>query len=268
LLRSLPVREPERLVRLLRGSWTNPIWEEIRDRHADLMESTAAWSDAQFDLAPGGAAEPVEGLWVSGRFFCMLRVPTVLGPTITPSDARRGAPDGLVAVVSYRFWQRRFGGAADVIGARLVLDRVPFTIVGVTPPGFFGPSVGRAFDVAVPIGAEPVLRGSESLLDRRSTWWLEIAGRLRPGQTAEDATRAVRLAQPLIREATMPDRWRPEDRGRYLKDAFSFVPAAGGPSGFRQQYARPLLTLMAVVVLVLLIACANVANLLLARAAA
>src|SRR5262249_51857947 len=168
----------------------------------------------------------------------------------------------------YRFWQRRFGGAADVIGARLVLDRVPFTIVGVTPPGFFGPSVGRAFDVAVPIGAEPVLRGSESLLDRRSTWWLEIAGRLRPGQTAEDATRAVRLAQPLIREATMPDRWRPEDAGRYLKDAFSFVPAAGGPSGFRQQYARPLLTLMAVVVLVLLIACANVANLLLARAAA
>jgi predicted permease len=270
LLRALPVRDPERLVRLEGGSWTNPIWEEIRDRHPDLLESVAAWADDhnRFDLAAGGEAEPVEGLWVSGGFFDTFGVPAALGRTITAADDRRGVPDGPVAVISWRFWQRRFGGAADVIGRRLTLDRVPFTIVGVTPSAFFGPTVGRAFDVAVPIGAEPVVHGSESWLDRRSTWWLEIGGRLRPGQTVEDATRAFRRVQPLIREATIPERLGRDGVQEYLREALSFVPAARGPSEFRRHYERPLLTLMAVVALVLLIACANVANLLLARASA
>jgi predicted permease len=271
LLRALPVREPERLVRLQGGSWTNAIWEAIRDGDPQLFESSTAWSDegVRFDLGQGGEAQPVLGLWTSGSFFDVLGVPAILGRTFTPADDRRGGgPDGPVAVISYPFWQRRFGGDADVIGRSLTLDRVPFTIIGVTPPGFFGPSVGRAFDVAVPIGTEPLLRGRESALDRRSTWWLEIVARLRPGQTVEDATSALRRVQPRIREATLPENFGVKALREYLREGLELVPAATGTSPIRERYERPLVTLTVVVALVLLIACANVANLQLARASA
>ena len=115
----------------------------------------------------------------------MLGVPAILGRTWTADDDRRGGgPDGAVAVISYAFWQRRFGGAADVIGRSLIVERVPFTIVGVTPPGFFGVDVGRTFDVAIPLGTEPLIRGKESTLDRRSNWWLNVMARLKTGSVA------------------------------------------------------------------------------------
>src|SRR5919112_2202643 len=114
--------------------------------------------------------------------FDVLGVSAVLGRTFVPGDdARGGGVDGPVAVISYGFWQRRYGGAATAIGATLLVDRVPFTIVGVTPPGFFGPDVGRAFDVAIPVGTTSLMRGWESALDGRSHWWLEIMARLKPG---------------------------------------------------------------------------------------
>ncbi len=267
LLKSLPVREPDRLVLLDGGSWTHPIWEQIRDRQAEIVSGAAAWSELRFDLSRGGPTEPVEGLWVSGEFFDVLGVPAIAGRTFTArDDARDGGPDGPVAVISYAFWQRHFGGAADAIGRPLTLDRTPFTIVGVTPPGFFGPAVGRSFDVAVPLGTQAIVRGPQSWLDQRSTWVLEIMARLKPGQTADAATRALRAVQPQIRSATNPD-WPAEMAGDYLRDGFTLVPAAAGPSGLRTRYGQPLMVLMAVVGLVLLIACANIANLLLARAA-
>ena len=270
VLRALPVREPERLVRLQRGSWTNPIWEQIRQRQHEVLESAAAVSDTRFDLAAGGEAELVEGFWASGGFFEVVGVRAILGRTLTrEDDVRDGGPDGPVAVVSYAFWQRRFGGAADVAGRSLALNGVPFTIVGVTAPGFFGPSVGRSFDVAVPIGMVDRVTGRESRLDGRSTWWLDIFGRLRPGQTLEEANRALRLMQPRIREATLPTGWRPRDLQGYLRDRpLTLAPAARGFSELRGDYERPLLAVMGVVVLVLLVACANLASLLLARASA
>ena len=153
VLRSLPVRDPSRLVRLEGGSWTNPIWEQIRERQHEILESAAAYSDTRFDLAQGGEAELAQGLFASGSFFDVIGVPAILGRTFTLDDDRRGGgPNGPVAVVSYAFWQRRYGGAADAVGRTLTLNGVPFTIVGVTPPSFFGPTVGRSFDVAVPIG--------------------------------------------------------------------------------------------------------------------
>jgi predicted permease len=173
-----------------------------------------------------------------------------------------------VAVVSHGFWQRRYGGAADAIGRSLMVNRVPFTIVGVTPPDFFGAEVGSAFDVAIPIGVEPLLHGKESALDRRSYWWLDVMARLKPGQTASAAEAALRGAQPQIREATLPTDWRPQDLKSYLEEAFTLVPAANGQSYLRRRYVRPLYTLLVVVGLVLLVACANIANLLLARATA
>jgi len=273
LLRSLPVKDPRRLVmvgQLANGrtSWTNPIWEAIRDR-PELFEGAVAWSSTRFNLAQGGPTEFVDGVWASGRYFEVLGVPAILGRTWTTDDDRRGGgPDGAVAVISYAFWQRRFAGASDVIGRPLVIERVPFTIVGVTPPGFFGVDVGRTFDVAIPLGTEPLIRGKESSLDRRSHWWLNVMGRLRAGQSLESAQTALGGVQPQLRDATMPQDWREDDKQNYLKEPLVLDAAATGSSGLRTRYQRPLTTLMVVVGLVLLIACANIANLLLARATA
>jgi len=273
LLRALPVKAPQQLALVTddpaRGitSWTNPIWEELRDRRAALFGDAFAWSSTRFNLSKGGETEFVDGLWASGTMFDTLGVAAMLGRTFTEADDRRGGgPDGPVAVISYSFWQRRFGGAADAIGRSLTLERVPFTIVGVTPPDFFGPEVGRAFDVAVPIGAEPLVRGKESFLDARSTWWLTVMARLKDGQSIDAVTAALRAMQPQIRDATQPPDWRPADLATYLKDPFTLVAASTGSSQMRRRYQQPLVTLLVVVALVLLIACANIANLLLARA--
>ena len=273
LLRPLPVRDASRLAmvgreRALRTSWTNPVWEAIRDR-PELFDGAFAWSSSRFNLAQGGRAEFVDGVWTSGRYFDVLGVRPILGRTWNATDdARGGGPDGPVAVISYAFWQRRFGGAADVLGRSITVERVPFTIVGVTPPDFFGLDVGRTFDVAIPIGAEPLIRGKESSLDRRSHWWLSVMVRLRSGQTIEAANAALRGVQPQIREATMPLDWREDDKQTYLREGLTLDPASTGNSALRSRYQRPLTTIMVVVGLVLLIACANIANLLLARATA
>jgi predicted permease len=266
MLRSLPVQQPETLVIIDRGSWTNPIWEAIRDRQ-DAFAGAMAWSTTRFNLAQGGQTELVDGIWVSGDFFRVLGASPMLGRTFNRDDDRRGGgPDGPVAVISYNFWQRRFGGAADAIGQPLTVERVTYTVIGVMPPEFFGTEVGRKFDVAIPIGTEPLVRGKESALDRRSNWWLGIMLRLKPGQTIESSTATLRGMQPQIRDATMPQDWPEQYKKTYLNEGFTLIPAATGSSGLRRRYQQPLTAIMVVVVLVLLIACANIANLLLARA--
>jgi predicted permease len=274
MLRALPVRQPQQLAMITddagRGiaSWTNPIWEQMRQRR-DVFDGVFAWSAARFNLSAGGETQFVDGLWASGDMFATLGVSAMLGRTFTAADdARGGGPDGPVAVISYAFWQRRYGGGADAIGRRLVLDRVPFSIIGVTGPDFFGPDVGRSFDVAIPIGTEPLFRGKESALDQRSFWWLTVMARLKPDQSVDAGTAAIRNHQPQIREATMPQDWRPSDQANYLKEKFTLRPASTGNSSLRSRYVRPLWTILVVVGLVLLIACANIANLLLARATA
>ena len=272
LLRSLPVRDPGQLAMVTTGessdSWTYAIWEQI-DRHHDLFDGAAAWSRQRFNTARSGETTPVDGLWVSGDFFDLLGVKPVLGRAIAPADDRRGGgPDGAVAVISYEYWQRRFGGAVDAIGKDVTLDRVPFTVIGVMPPEFFGPEVGSRFEVAVPIGTEPLINGKDTALDRRSNWWLQIMVRRKAGQSEQAATALLRGIQPQVREATIPEHYRPKDVAQYLKEPFVLVPAARGASMLRGRYERPLLTIMVVVALVLLISCANVANVLLARASA
>ena len=271
ILRTLPVEAPQQLAMVelsgaRRMSWTNPIWEQIRER-ADLFAGSFAWSSTRFNLAPGGQTEMVDGVWASGGYFDVLGVRPLLGRVFSRDDDRRGGgPDGPVAVISYQFWQKRFGGAADAIGKSLTVERVPFTVIGVTPPDFFGVDVGRTFDVVIPLGTEPLIRGKESVLDRRSTWWLSIFVRMKPEQTLESATQALRGIQPQLREATMPQDYRPENKVRYIAEPFQLSSAATGRSFLRTRYERPLTTIMVVVGLVLLIACANIANLLLARA--
>jgi len=266
-LKPLPVRDPGRVALLDGGSWTNPVWEAIRDRQAGIVDGAFAWATDRLNLSPAGAADMVEGLWVSGSLFDVLGVPTAMGRPIRPQDdLRGGGADGPVAVISHALWQRRFGGAPDVIGRRLTIERVPFTIVGVTPASFFGPDVGRAFDVAIPLATEPLVRPRDSALDQRMTWWMNIAARLKPGQTPEQASALLRTLQAQIRETTMPAYPSAQARSEYLAEPMTFVAAPGGRSTLRTRYQRPLTTILVVVGLVLLIACANIANLLLARA--
>jgi putative ABC transport system permease protein len=265
LLRSLPVRDAEQLVLLDGGSWTNPIWEQIRDRRTELFAGAAAYGQDEYDLSRGGQTDRVEGLWASGEFFDLLGVPAVLGRTFDRRDDRRGSAQAQVAVLSFDFWQRRYGGAGDVIGRTITIQQIPFTIVGVTPPGFFGPQVGRSVDVFAPLAAAELASGPDRL-DSRSMWWLEVVARLRPGQSADAATQALRAVQAQLRDATLPTGWPPAQLEQYLRTPLTVAPAARGPSHLREYYQQPLVAVMVVVSLVLLIACANIANLLLARA--
>ena len=279
LLRPLPVAEPERLVTissdaaLARGhaavGWTFAMWEGLQP-HADRFDGTLAWTPARFDLAPSGERQLAEGIFASGGYFATLGVPAILGRTFTADDDRPGGgADGPVAVISYGFWQRRFGGAADVIGRMLVMDGTRVTIVGVTPPEFFGVDVGRAFDVALPLGTEPLVRDDRSTSRRLP---LLVMVRLKPDQSIEAGTATIRSLQPAILGETPGMSTVAPPRNQ---DSFTLVSAATGtslpvrgPSGLRQSYARPLVTILVVVVLVLVIACVNIANLLLARGTA
>ena len=172
LMRALPVRDPGQLVLFTNGPgtrsrelWTYAIWDQVRQR-PQLFDRAAAWSSTRFDLASGGETQFVDGLFASGSFFDLFSVPALVGRTFSEADDQRGGgPDGPVTVISYSFWQRRFGGAADAIGRTLTLDKVPLTVVGVTPPSFFGAEVGRTFDLIVPLGDEPLLHLGTSFLN-------------------------------------------------------------------------------------------------------
>ena len=275
LLRSLPVKDPARLV-LLRShepegypEWSYPVWNEIRQR-PQLFDGVAAWSPtARANFTVERQILKADGFLASGSFFDTLGVSALIGRTFSEADDQQGGgPDGPVAVISYGFWQRQFGGAATALGRTVTLENVPFTVVGVTPPEFFGADVGRTFDVVVPLNTEPLVSRSESRLTNQNTSWLNIAGRLKPGQTRDTATAGLRGVQQQILSATLPTDWPKSALDEYRARVFSLAPAATGDSSLRERYQRPLLTIMAVVVLVLLIACANIANLLLARATA
>jgi putative ABC transport system permease protein len=254
ILRPLPVSDPGSLALLTDGSWSYPIWNEITTRETGLFDGTFAWSAQRFDLSAGGQAEPVDGAYVSGRLFDVLGVSGIRGRMLSPADDSAAPADGPVAVISHRLWRQRFGGARDVVGRQLTVRRIPFTIVGVMPPGFFGADVGRMADVMLPFAAEPLVRGPESRLAAKSSWWLQIMVRLKPGQSLEQANAALRVLQAQITEGA----------SRQLKP-FTLVAAATGNSSLRSRFKTPLLAMVVAVGLVLLVACANIASLMLAR---
>jgi predicted permease len=275
LLRALPVVEPHRLVRVASrdaidqgfpfASMSYPLWDQFRQR-AQLFDGAVAWSPARFNIAQGGETQPVDGLYANGTFFDTLGVPLFLGRGFTPTDdASGGGPDGPVAVISYSFWRRRFGRADNTIGAQLVVERIPFTIIGIAPPDFFGVEVGRTFDVALPISTEPLVRGEGSVLDT-PLGFLQVMLRLKLQQSLDAATAVLRTVQPQMLQAALPANIPPRVRQAMLKNPFVLVPASAGMSRLRQRYQRPLLTLLGIAALILLIACANIVNLLLARA--
>jgi putative ABC transport system permease protein len=277
-LRTLPVPHAEQLVEVkIAGGddrsgmmnnhhiLTNVLWERIRDRQ-DAFSNAFAWGTLDFELSAGGESREAQGLWVSGDFFATLAVRPALGRVLTTADDRRGCP-APPAVISYGFWQREYGGSPSVLGRALTLDGHAYDIVGVTPPGFFGVEVGHAFEVAVPLCAEPFTRGAGSVLDRKDAWFLGAIGRLKPGWSIERATAHLdAISAPMFKE-TLPN-YRPEDQTKYLNNRLVAFPAATGVSELREAYESPLWLLLATTGLVLLIACANLANLMLARATA
>src|SRR5262245_39558155 len=279
-IRTLPVKNPDELVEIRiadsvggrtgqfsgrRPSLTNPLWEQMRDRQ-QVFADVFAWNAPTFDLTTGGEARIAQGLLVGGDFFKGLGTPALVGRTFTAADDRRGcaAPP---AVVSYGFWQREYAGSPSVIGRSIVLDGQPFGIVGVTPASFFGVEVGRTFDVAVPLCAEPLFQGARTAMDKRDVWFLGAMGRLKPGVTLDEARAQLAAISPTIFEATLPP-YRPDDAKHYLAFKFGAYPAGTGVSTLRRHYESPLWLLLATTGLVLLIACANLANLMLARATA
>jgi putative ABC transport system permease protein len=268
ILKTLPVAHPEQLLQVTMGKsayFTNPIWEQVRDRQ-DVFSGIFAYGGTRFNLAAGGEARYAQGNFGSGQFFDTLGLHALIGRTFTTADDKRGCPG--TAVLSHGFWQREFGGGADVVGKKILLDHHPFEIVGVLGPGFTGVDVGSEKDVYVPLCSEKIVRGEFSSLDQRSSWWLRVIARPKPGISAARSEARLKTLAPLVFEATVPPRWKAEDQQEYRKRSFDTLPAANGLSSLRKQYQQALMILMGIVGVVLLIACANVANLLLARGAA
>jgi len=280
-LRTLPVDHPEQLVEVRiaetphgrtgsfmsrRPMLTNPQWEQIRERQ-QAFSTAFAWSTTIFNLTAGGEARFATGLWVSGDFFNTLNVAPLVGRTLTVEDDRRGCASP-PAVVGYGFWQREFAGSPSAVGRTLMLDGSAYQIVGVTPPGFFGVEVGRTFDVIVPLCAEPLSRGARSGLDKPDTWFLSVFGRLKDGWTPERATAQLASFSPSLFQSTVSPRYNADDAKSYLAFKLAAFPAGSGVSSLRREYESPLWMLLATTGAVLLIACANLANLMLARATA
>lgn len=283
LLRTLPVSDPQMLANISmlhegrvgssvsnQQEYSSAIWEQLKTRQ-QAFSSIAAWSTESFQLGHGGISHTVDGLWVSGSFFGTLQLQPALGRLIGPADDVKNC--GIQgAVLSYAFWQSRYGGQPGAIGSTLSLDRRAFTIIGVTPPAFTGLVVGSKFDVALPLCSEPAVHAQGNPADAWSnsptTWWLDAIGRLRPGWDIARASAQLQGISPATFAATLPPTYDSLQRQAYLRFSFRAQPAATGASSLRSEYERPLYLLLAISVLVLLIACANLASLLLARASA
>ncbi len=303
LLKKLPVKEPDRLVLfgwnasgdfspggytgsssrdpktglIMRTSFPLQTFTRFREQQGALSD-VFAFGTVSMNLNADVQAEVVQGQAVSGNYYAALGVAAFLGRTINESDDNAAATP--VAVLTHRYWQRRFAGDRGVMGRQVNLNNVAFTIVGVTPPGFEGTNqLSGSEDVSIPIAWEPAVSADRSRMKGAGTWWLRLMGRLKPGATVEQARatleglfqqsaiehRLARQAQAQADAKTAPQNptppLQPKDYPRLAADSGS-----RGDMNARQYFARPLHLLLGVVGLVLLIACANVANLLLVRA--
>jgi predicted permease len=282
ILQLLPVQNPEELVLLTaRGSHygsntganaiSYPMYQDFRDKNTVFQGMFCRYGTA-FSMSYEGKTELASGEFVSGNYFPVLGVGAALGRTFTAQDDlnQGGHPQ---AVLSYGYWKTRFAGSPDVLGKKLVLNGYPITIVGVSQPGFDGVEPGYSPQIRVPMMMKKELTPGPfySLNDRRGRF-VQAFGRLKPGMTLEHAKAGL---QPLLHQILQMEvqdkafaRATPHTKEQFLKMSMDVLPASKGRSGLRQQFTNPLYALMAIVALVLLIACSNVANLLIARATA
>ncbi len=277
-LKTLPVKNPHELVLIdfedksvRPGNWfgdgavaTYAEWDQIRTQQ-QAFSGVLAWNNTRFNLANGGAPRFAQGVFVSGDFFRVLGVNAVLGRTTTARDDTKTCNAG--AVISYPFWQREFGGDSAALGRNVSVNGFSFPVIGVTPDSFFGLEVGTQFDVALPLCADTLMDpehiGRSAIA---ADYWLSIMGRLKPGWTIKRTTAYLHTISPGIMQATLPPTYPPGIAKGYLANKLTALDGSTGLSALRTQYEQSLWLLMAITGLVLLIACANLANLLLARA--
>jgi putative ABC transport system permease protein len=276
-LRPLPVADPHEIaaVRIDGGNrglglsngfnsdLTFALWQEIRE-YQQAFSGIFAWGSTPFFLGEGADARLVNGLWVSGDLFPVLKVSPARGRLFTAADDQRGCGAG-PAVVSYDFWQSHFGGDEAVVGKNLVLGKLSLNVIGVAPKGFFGLEVGKSFDVALPMCTETLLENASARLDR---WWLAVMGRLKPDWPVSRASDHLIALSPGLFETTVPPGYSPAMDESYRKLRLIAMPAGNGASRLRENYDRSLSLLLAITGMVLLVASVNLANLMLARAAA
>lgn len=269
MLRDLPVRDPERLALVVLSGgessvFTNPLWEQVRDRQ-DVFDGVFAYGDATFNLATSGEENRISGAWVSGSFFPTLGVRASMGRTLAPSDDTPGCP--AVIAVSHAYWQGSMGSDPGVVGRTLSFDGNRVEIVGVVDPRFTGLEKGRSPQFFLPLCAEAVFDGTGGFLKHRSWWFLQVIGRLRRDLTMAQTKERLATESADFFASTVPPAWSAENAKNYVARRLDVFPSLEGLSPLRRQYADALYVLMGIVGVVLLIACANVANLMLARSA-
>ncbi|MEM1177192.1 MAG: ABC transporter permease [Acidobacteriota bacterium] len=279
-LRPLPVEGHRQLVSLERGSedflasgfyagrttaFTFAQFEEL-ERSQEVFSSMLGFATSRFNISPGGEGKFAAGLFVTENFFRDLGVEPMIGSGFAPQAGPRDCSQAGV-VVSHRFWQRELGADAQVLQRELLVEGLKLPVVGVAPPGFFGLETARHFDLAVPLCVDTLMAGDfGGRLDKKDAWWLVVIGRLKPGFTVEQAASHVRDLSPGIFRATVPTTYRPEEAKEYSENMLTVESAWAGVSSVREEYQNPLWILLASTGLVLILACANLANLLLARA--
>ena len=287
MMRSLPVGDPSRLYRIGDGDsccvqggpqdrwgmFSYPLFERLKAETPEFEELTAFQAGGarvsvrrqDVDTTP----RPLRSEYVTGNYFSTLGVNAFTGRVFTPADDRAAAPPAVV--LSYHLWQGTYGGDPSVVGATLIVEGHPFTVTGVTPPGFFGETL-RADppDLWIPLQHEPLINGDTSILRQPISAWLRVIGRLRPGATTDGIGARLTgvLHQWMQHESGYPSNWMPDIIRTLPQQVITVVPAGAGVGIMKEQYGRSLRILLGVSGLVLLIACANVANLLLARAVA
>jgi len=287
MLRSLPVSDPSRLYRVGQGAnccvqsgpqddwgmYSYPLYLRLQAETPEFEEVAAFQAGrARLGIRRQGlesAARPLRSEYVSGNYFSTLGVRPFGGRLLTPNDDQPGSTP--VAILSHRVWQTVYASDASVVGATFVVEGHPLTVIGVAPPGFFGEMLqSDPPDLWIPLQQEPLINGDGSLLRQSASAWLRMIGRLHPGaSTAGIAPRLTGvLRQWLQNDSGYPANWMPDVIRMLPKQAIDVIPAGAGVAVMKEHYGRSLQILMSVCGLVLLIACANVANLLLARGVA
>jgi predicted permease len=282
-LRSVPVANPGTLagVRIKNGTrgfgitllgdydtmLSYPMWEQIR-RHQQSFSGVFAWAQRGWVLLGEGAQErPGRILWVSGETFSVLGVPPLRGRMFTEKDDQPncGLPG---AVISYPFWQSEFGGQDSAIGSRLIIEGRSTEVIGVASRRFFGLEVGRSFDFAVPFCSLSTYSPTALTTTRSDYFWVRVVGRLKPGVTLEQASSQLEAISPGLIEATLPSGYSATSLNMYKNFRLATYPGGNGISSLGETYDTSLWLLLGTTGLVLLIACANIANLMLVRASA
>ncbi|MCU1334900.1 MAG: hypothetical protein JWO19_481 [Bryobacterales bacterium] len=274
MLRWLPVRDPQELVqlKLLTGgasrvgdSFSYPIIRALADQK-QIFSGVCGFSSAAVMVGPLGSVTQVSAAWVTGAYYETLGLNPSSGRLLTREDDQPGAP--VVTVISDGYWERQFARNPGAVGQTLLIDGFPVMIVGVSPPGFVGANVGSVADITLPLAASPRMNPESAFLLGPGSFWLRVLARPQKGISVAQAKARLAAAWPQLSEVAVGAGAPPARRKAMIEATFELVPGGTGYAYMREMFRKPLLVLMALVALVLLIACANVASLLLARASA